>query len=112
MSTATKPEPPKYDFSAKIPNIPDLKSSGEIMNLTAIQNLTVTVPRRVSNINGMKTVSLLHPEINNITFLFIQPSEHSDECRKLICRPVGSSQTGTAPGQSPTSGPYSPAYTP
>jgi hypothetical protein len=90
MSTTPKADAATYDFSAKIPKYPDLKSSGEIKNVTAILNQTVTVPRRVGDVNGQAKVDVCHPKITNITLLFIQPSEHSTGCWKLICRPAGS----------------------
>jgi hypothetical protein len=95
MSATPKTEAATYDFSAKIPKYPDLKSPGEIKNVTAILNQTVTVPRRVGDVKGKAKVDVCHPKITNITFLFIQPSEHSTECWKLICRPAGSPPTGS-----------------
>jgi hypothetical protein len=87
MSAAPKAEA-KYDFSAtKLPDaFPDLKCSGDLKNVTAVSPRPVTVKKR-----DKVKVDIIPDTTNNITFLFIKPSEYSSECRRLICRPAGSS---------------------
>jgi hypothetical protein len=87
MSAAPKAEA-KYDFSAtKLPDaFPDLKCSGDLKNVTAVSPRPVNVPKR-----DKVKVDILPNTTNNITFMFIKPSEYSSECRRLICRPAGSS---------------------
>src|SRR5215211_3604865 len=94
---SSKPEGAKFTFTVKIPNLQDPKpSEGLIKNLTAAQNLTISVPKRSGGNNGKKTVNILPPSVNNTNFLFIRPDAYSDDCRKLTCTPGPASSSATS----------------
>jgi hypothetical protein len=100
--TSKQQEKPSYTFSSKIPNlsgIPD--STGEIKNFnTHIYVPQIKVPGRTGKDKpGEKKIELTLPaKVDYLSFLYIHLSEHSDECRRILCIP-GDSGTGEDGGE-------------